>query len=768
VLARSIVAHNPNVQFHTLIIDGDDDDRGLTGLGAIVLPADLPIGRDTLDSMNAMYDVMEYATALKPAMLMYLHHAGSLTASYFDPDIRVYASLEDIFEEAACSGIVLTPHTLEPLPRDKKRLAESDIMHAGMYNLGFMATGPSAYRFLTWWHDRLTTDSVVDLANALFTDQRWVDWAPAVETPTISRDKGLNAAYWNLHERPISRDNDGQWRAGDRPLRFYHFSGYDPAKPWLLSKHMGDAPRTLLSESRPLRELCDSYAAELVEMGHIELRKHSYRNCRTPDGLFLTQAVRRLYRDSLIGSDGNLEEAPNPFREPAAFREWLVEPSIGTRDAPFSRFDYSIWRARVDVQRAFPDPLGVDAPHFRNWLDHAADAKTYYAEIGYSRDSAISMADQRALELEFGWSLVGYARAELGVGEAGRRLGQAVARTGMPWEMVGLNRGSQSRQEHRYKGEVAAHPRYVNTVLCVNADQTPRLTQRLGLARSEGRRVGYWFWELETFPDTHGDAFDLLDEVWVASEFNRRAIAERTEKPVRIVPLAITAPRAPTRLARRHFSLPEGKTIFLASFDFLSVMARKNPVGAISAYIDAFGPDDGACLVVKSINGDLRPIDRERLRIAASGRPDILLQDGYIGAHEMRALVELTDCVVSVHRAEGFGLNLADAMAVGKPVIATGYSGNLDFMPPDASFLVPYSITAVGPGAAPYDQDAFWAEPDLAAASNAMRTVMDRPDIARAVGSRARSHIEKFSVDRVASMLDPLLRSMSGAEILRS
>lgn len=764
VLARSFVAHHPDVQFYTLIIDGHDADRSLPGLGAVVLPGDLGIDRDELDAMCVMYDVMEYATALKPALLMYLHRAGARSATYLDPDIRVYDQFIDVFEAAAQSGMVLTPHTLAPLPRDASRLSESDIMHAGIYNLGFIATGPSAYRFLAWWHDHLTTEAVVDLANALFTDQRWIDWAPAIESPIISRDSGLNAAYWNLHEREISHRAD-RWFAGDRPLRFFHFSGYDPAKPWLLSKHMGEFPRTLLSDHDDLRLLFDSYRQELVELGHIDLRKLPYRNAFTPDGLRLTPIVRRLYRDSVLGREGNLAPAPNPIHDPAKFREWLIAPSLAGGAFSFSRFDHAVWKSRTDVQRAFPEPLDTNAGDFREWLDHDPGAADYFKEIGVTRDHPLVASGASRKRPEYGWSLIGYARAELGVGEAGRRLSYAVARTGLPWEMVGVSQGPLSRQQHRYRGPLTDQHRYSNTVLCANADQTAVLTNSLGLRRHGGRRVGYWFWELAAFPRTYAKAFDLLDEVWVSGEFNRASIAEHTNKPVRIVPIPIPIPREPTRYARRHFGLPEDKTVFLVVFDFLSVMRRKNPLGAISAYTEAFGPDDGACLVVKSINGHLRPLDRERVRMAARGRPDILLWENYMNGHEVRALTELADCLVSVHRSEGFGLNLADAMAVGTPVIATGYSGNLAFMTEDTAFLIPHELVEVGTGAAPYAEDAVWAEPDLAAASSAMRTVADTPHVARAVAARARDHVAAFSVERVAEEIAPLLKARYATEI---
>lgn len=764
VLAASFAEHHPEVRFHTLVIDGAEDDRSLTGLGTVLLPHDLPIPRDVLHAMNTIYDVMEFATALKPAMLLHFHHRNALTSTYFDPDIRVYGRLDDIFSAAEKYPLVVTPHTRQPVPRDGRRLNEADIMHAGMYNLGFIATGPRGLRFLGWWHDRLTTDAVVDLHNALFTDQRWVDWAPSFEDLHVLRDPGLNAAYWNLHERRITRTPDGTWWAGDRPLRFFHFSGYDPARPWLLSKHLGEQPRTLLSENHDLRALCDGYGAELVELGHVRLRREAYRNAKTADGLVLTSEVRRLYRDSLLGREPRLEGAPDPQTEGEAFRSWLLAPVLPAQRTRISRFEYGIWRSRADLHGAFPDPFGAHAAGFRNWLDTDATAANHYRALGESRDrwtEPARAAEQSAVDPGWGWSVAGYARAELGVGEAGRRIAQAVARTGVPWQMVGLTEGPQSRQEHRYHGALADRAEYSNQLLCVNADMTPRLVERMGARPRGGRRVGYWFWELSEFPETFAPAFDVVDEVWVASEFNRAAVQARTDKPVRVVHLPVPVRARPTSRTRAQLGLPEDRQVFVTIFDHLSVMARKNPIAVIEAYRSAFGPDENTCLVVKSINGHLRPLEREQLRLAAHGRPDIVLMEHYLSGAEVAALVELADCLVSLHRSEGYGLNLVDAMAAGTPVVATAYSGNMEFMTPETGFLVPYDLIEVGRGAEPYDPRAVWAEPDTTAAAEAMRAVVDDHARARAVAAAARTHVTSMSAAAVAEELAPLLLGLA-------
>jgi glycosyltransferase involved in cell wall biosynthesis len=755
VLASSFARTQADAGFSTLVIDGTEADRCLEGVGTVLLPDDLGVEPATLRRMRTIYDVMEYATALKPALLMHLLRSGARSATYFDPDVRLYADVGDVFARAEADGLVLTPHATEPLPRDGRHLDEAEIMHAGIYNLGFVATGPSGFRFLSWWHQRLQIDAVVDLANALFTDQRWVDWAPAIDTPTVLRDVSLNVAYWNVHERALDRDVEGTWRVNGTPLRFFHFSGYDPASPWLLSKHQGAAPRGLLSEQPGLRALCDAYAEELVAAGHIDARRERYRHDVLPSGLRLTPVVRRLCRAAMV--DADQAAPPDPWDDTDRFTAWLVETYVRAGPFGFSRLEESLWRSRADLQDAFPDPLGGSAGPFRTWLDTSPEAMSQYAAIGLEPPQRRPSARRTRGRPQAGWSVVGYARAELGVGEAGRRVARAIAHTGVPSELVGVSLGTLSRQAHAVRGEVADLPGYDNLLLAVNADQTPRVACMLGLEPPRGRVVGYWFWELETFPEDLHHAFTFVDEVWVATEFTRAAVAAATDKPVRVVPLPALVPSRPTPYRRRDLSIPEDRTTFLVNFDYLSVMERKNPLGAIEAYTRAFAPDEGTCLLVKSINGNHRILDRERVRLAVADRPDILLVEDYLSASQMRAAAELVDCVVSLHRSEGYGLNLADAMCCGTPVVATAYSGNMSYMDDTTALLVPFTMCEVGPGAEPYDPQAVWADPDLDRAAEAMRLVVDDPGLVASVTEAARTRMLDLAPSALAPQLLPLL-----------
>ncbi|MCW2692954.1 MAG: hypothetical protein JWM67_1558 [Mycobacterium sp.] len=738
VLAESFQRHHPGHPFFTLLIDGTEGDRRLPGLGTVLLPSDLDLPLAEWQEMAAGYSVMELATAAKPALLLHLLELDR-TATYLDPDIRVFEPLQDCFEAAERSSIALIPHCLLPVPRDGRETSERTLMLAGIFNLGFISVGQRSRPFLRWWHERLRHDAISDVANGLFTDQRWVDWVPSLFEHTVLRDPGLNVAYWNLHERPLTRTALGRVTAGGVPLRFFHFSGFDPERPWVLSKHGGANPRLPLSEQPVVEELCAEYADALAQGEYAEFRRRGYGLDLLPNGVVLTAHVRRLVRAAYVDPQQR-DAVRNPYADPVGFVAWLGEPVRGTLAFPLSRLETSLWEMRSDLRDAFPDIDGRDAAGFRDWLDNDAWALAEGAVVPTVRPVGQPLARGDA---PAGWSLIAYADAELGVGEAGRRLALAAGHIGLPTEVVGVG-GHLSRRQHQHGLDVQVTPRYANSVSCVNADQLPRVWAQLGLdGPRHGSRVALCFWEVDRVPEPWRPALGMLDQLWVASEYTRDVFDRLGLCRVELITLPVPPPAGRTPHTRRSLGLPEDKFVFTCSYDFLSVLRRKNPLDVIAAYTAAFGPDDGAALVLKSINGHHRPEDLARVRRAAGRRADIHVLDGYRTGGQMRGMLELSDCVVSLHRSEGYGLNLADAMARGTPVLATGFSGNMTFMGPDTAFLVPYGLVPVGPDAAPYPADALWAQPDLTAAAGLMRTIFDDPEAARARGRAGQEDILK-------------------------
>jgi glycosyltransferase involved in cell wall biosynthesis len=267
---------------------------------------------------------------------------------------------------------------------------------------------------------------------------------------------------------------------------------------------------------------------------------------------------------------------------------------------------------------------------------------------------------------------------------------------------------------------------FTNSVCVVTADQFPFLAEDMpALFAATQRMIGYWFWELEHVPLHMCQAMRLVDEIWAGSRFVTDALAVVAPVPVRHVPIPVAEPRRSQR-CRDDFEVfadAGERPIFLTVFDHLSVTERKNPVGAIEAFRLAFQPDEGPLLVIKTMNGHHRWANHQRVLAAADGRNDIRVWDETLQRDDQMALVASADCVVSLHRSEGLGLHLAEAMWLGTPTIATHYSGNLDFMDDNNSLLIDAEMVNVEHGEGVYPSTATWAAPDVDEAAMAMRRI---------------------------------------------
>ncbi|HEX7444390.1 MAG TPA: hypothetical protein VF320_10905, partial [Acidimicrobiales bacterium] len=248
VLASSWARHHPEAPLELLVLDDDagtvqDEDEAFV----VVRPGDLAIETQAWQEMAFIYDVTEFATAVKPPLLELLRRKHGGPVAYIDPDIEIFGRLDDAAALAGEHPIVLTPHMLRPMMDDGRRPSEHDILGCGVYNLGFICVGDGSETFLEWWGQRLRYHAIVDFRSSLFTDQRWVDFVPGYFDFVALRNPGYNVAYWNLPER-ILHQEAGRWFVDDEPLVFFHYSGFDPTRPWAVSKHLGTEPRVLFSE----------------------------------------------------------------------------------------------------------------------------------------------------------------------------------------------------------------------------------------------------------------------------------------------------------------------------------------------------------------------------------------------------------------------------------------------------------------------------------------------------------------------------------------
>jgi glycosyltransferase involved in cell wall biosynthesis len=341
-------------------------------------------------------------------------------------------------------------------------------------------------------------------------------------------------------------------------------------------------------------------------------------------------------------------------------------------------------------------------------------------------------------ETALGVNVAGYLNTESGMGEAARLSIHSLDAAGIP--SVLNNVASRLRMgDSSYAQFTEANPHPFNLVH-LNADNMEWFAQARGKRYFRDRyTIGYWFWELAEFRRDWIPAFGYVDEVWCASEFGRNAIAEWSDVPVTYIPLPVVPPPT-TTVDRSHFGVSQDAFLFLFTFDVSSQLERKNPFGLIQAFRRAFGEQPDVVLILKYTNAEYDPREVTRLHEATQGS-SIVHVEGYLTRDELSGLMRAADCYVSLHRAEGFGLTIAEAMALGKPVIATNYSGNTDFMTASNSYQVDYRIVPVARDYGPYLRGMTWADPDLDQAIALMRDVVDDRTGAAERGRRAAADI---------------------------
>jgi glycosyltransferase involved in cell wall biosynthesis/SAM-dependent methyltransferase len=452
----------------------------------------------------------------------------------------------------------------------------------------------------------------------------------------------------------------------------------------------------------------------------------------------------------------------------AAFAAALAAPAEVGGEFGINRYLATLHDMRGDLQAAFPDLHNpADGRGFVRWAHtigrHEVPIPEALLPPNGSGPAAPEPArapaapGEAAPAPELGVNVVGYLNSELGVGEVARQVIDALDAVSVPALPIGLI-AQRNRQGHAFAHLGASSDDYPVNLLCVNADMLPELAAQVGPRFFEDRHtIGIWWWEASVFPDRWRGSFDHVDELWAGSRFVAETLSAASPVPVLHMPMPVTLPPV-VRPDRAALGLPDG-FVFLLVYDFNSVAARKNPFGLLEAFLRAFpDPSEGAQLVLKSINAEQHPDEHDRLRLAAQGHPHVHLLDFYVSVEDKNGMIAAADCYASLHRSEGFGITMAEAMLLGKPVVATAYSGNLDFMRPENAYLVDHELTAIGPGHDPYPPEAHWAEPDLDHAARLLREVFEDREEAARRGATAREdilrdHSARASGDAMAQRL---------------
>lgn len=350
-------------------------------------------------------------------------------------------------------------------------------------------------------------------------------------------------------------------------------------------------------------------------------------------------------------------------------------------------------------------------------------------------------------QLEWGVSLLGDMHCGSGLGQASRANLQCLRYAGVPTQEVPMT------------DEQLSHFRSTNKVMLIhtNPDQLDRICARLPVQQWQGKYViGEWVWEQEQLPDWWVPYLDLFDEVWTPSDFAAKAIRNVTGKTVRVLPHTVE-PQCDDDWNRASFGLPDNLFLCLVAFDYHSVLARKNPDGAIRAFCQAFGGcREQVGLVLKARNTP--PEVLAELRHSLRDWPNVFFLTEEYTKTQVNSLIRAVDVYISLHRSEGFGLVLAEAMYLGTPVVATNWSGNTEFMNSDVACMVKASLVTLQKDELPFLKGSRWAEPDIDQAAYYLRKLYDDPCWCAEMTERAKEYIRKrLSVPDVSKQMQEYL-----------
>ena len=779
-LGRSLRRHQPDWPLDVALVAGEEVVSALAGTIPAVAETDSVRLRSAAQELEleldverllARYELADLSILLAPRLLRRYAGATSAPVLYMPSSAWVLGDLEPVADALSRHSVLLVPRAAVDVPDDGLEPSREQLQRAGRVDETIMAVDGSADTedFLAWWERQVEQAlGSLDTRHPGFRPEdrpwlaRYLELAPARFATAVLDDPGCNLSMWNLHLHTLERDGDVVRVDGSRRLRFLNLPGFDPDRPYQLNAM---ASRTRVSRAPVLRELCERYADELRAAGWRDSEHRRGIGRRLADGLVFDDALRAMYVSALALG----EPIEDPFSEEgaSAFLAWLGGPAPQGSAHGITRYVFHrVARARPDVTRTYPDLDGADGPAYVAWcwafgraelaipdrfmppqpgdIQREPPPRSRRADTGASRPAvrAGRRADGPAVRL------TGYLGHTLGLGAAARGYVEALGAAGVPVTTVSVPLHhlalpvALADEYGRHGFEDLVHDGHHGfEIVAVNADELPDFVARLGEDYFEGPRIGIWGWETTAIPERWQQAFSLVQEIWVYSRFMAENIGAVAPVPVIALPPPVTPPEQPAAPAR--LGVPEG-FLFLFVFDYLSTIQRKNPVGLIEAFKLAFAPGEGPQLLIKTINAPLRPLAEEAVLAAARGRPDIHLLDRSLTGAELAGVMAACDCYASLHRAEGFGLTLAEAMALGKPVIATGYSGNVDFMTRENSYLVDYTIGRVGPDCEIYPPEGEWAQPSVEHAAELMRRVWEEPAEAAAKGERAQADVSRL------------------------
>ena len=690
---ESFLKHNKDYEFVIFIMDWCSEENVLKKLEELneigvdirsFLEVHNGIEYYPIEDMISRYNVLEVNTAIKPFCVEYFFNKGYEKVIYIDPDIQFYSRIEKIDNNLEKFSIILTPHMMSPYPDDGKDQNCQVIMMAGMNNCGFIAfrNSDDARKAVNFWEGKLEDRCYSDVGKGLFTDQRWTDWFPYIfDNVLILKDYGHNMAYWNLHEREVKKKNN-EWYVNNDKLVFFHFSGLKKESQEQISKYQNRF--TLSDRKDELREIFVEYLDNVDKKGleFYSKIKYYFSNINNTNC-----EIRDLDRR-------NLGKTAKTF----VYSKKKVINNVIRYNMPVSVFEY------------LP---------------------------------------------KMGLNIIGYVEEMHSVGEVMRQFIDNLLVASIPFSICPVFSGSakiSNKEIEKYRKFYTDKPSYYINILFINLDQINNYYENNPLFFKGKYNIANFWWEFSDGLERFNTRKPVFQAVMCCSDIVKRAVDKTFGETVKSFKFRFpfykySGNYLDRQLIRKNLGIKNNDFVFFFNFDFNSSFERKNPKAVLNAFRNAFEKCDDVKIVMKTSN-KVRHQNEYNDFISYINKlnleKSVIIVDAFFTKMEMQSYINACDVYVSLHHSEGFGMGMCEAMSMGKPVIASRYGGNMDFMSENDAILIDCKVEKPYIEFEHYRDVSEWGEPDISKASDAMWRCYSDRRWASEIGSRGKHKIESY------------------------
>ncbi|MGF6414546.1 glycosyltransferase involved in cell wall biosynthesis [Paraburkholderia sp. MM5482-R2] len=387
----------------------------------------------------------------------------------------------------------------------------------------------------------------------------------------------------------------------------------------------------------------------------------------------------------------------------------------------------------------------------------------------HEREPARYRARLEGVGYDHGVNVIGFPQGVLGLGEDARMAGRVLQLSSTPVTLINAPMAGPARLEHSVDHLISDELKYNISLICLPAPEMVRLALEGGrkFIDAPTYKIGAWPWELPHWPSAFGKVHQMVDEIWAQSRFVQSVYSRLGNTPVYQMPMAVEVP-APLEPKRERFGLPANEFLFYLMFDGNSWLSRKNPLAGVQAFKQAFGESSpGVGLVIKAMNvRDDDPVWRAVLDLVA-GDSRIHIVSERLSRQDSTDFMACCDAYISLHRSEGFGRVIAEAMALGQPVVVTNFSGNVDFCEPDTAFLVDGELVPLRPGDYLFAEGQYWCDPEVSIAAEQLKRMIDDAPLRERIALAGKARIERdYSVEAVARAYARRLNDIAEAKTI--